>query len=339
MAKIALSASRIKTLKSCSWLYYCNYILKLPDAGNLGTQLGWIAHLLFECLGNPRRKKYYDKCLKKKNIYKIDSITRLVKKHFRRFGITNREEAIKLNAWVLCGLAYDFYGKQIGRPTESHSELAFDMTVKEGDADYRIKGFIDKLFLYKKQCLALVRDYKTSKKSFEGSDLTDNLQDQIYALAVSRLYPDFLKIKVEFPFLQLMVKNGLESLVSMPEHSKEDLEDVEALLTEIQKVVDSFSEKDAKSGLAYYKGIPSDGSFGGRLMCGRNNHEGQLKKDGTVMWGCPAKWGYEYYAVRDKKEKKVLRTFFLDQYDKIDYDDSVEYITLEKYKGCPAWNR
>ena len=34
-----LSASRIKTAQSCSWLYYCKYKLKLPDKGNDGSSL------------------------------------------------------------------------------------------------------------------------------------------------------------------------------------------------------------------------------------------------------------------------------------------------------------
>ena len=55
----ALSASRIKTLQQCSWKYWCNYILKLPDKSNEGASRGWICHLIFELLGNPRHLKNY----------------------------------------------------------------------------------------------------------------------------------------------------------------------------------------------------------------------------------------------------------------------------------------
>ena len=55
-----LSASRIKTAESCSWLYWCKYKLKLPDRSNDGARRGSICHLIFELLGEPRRKKYFD---------------------------------------------------------------------------------------------------------------------------------------------------------------------------------------------------------------------------------------------------------------------------------------
>jgi len=335
--KKSLSATKIKTLQGCSWQYFAKYHLKLPEKQNLGASLGNIAHIIFECLGNPRHLKHYKKALKTKNIYKIESIRRLVKKYFQKYGIIDKEEALKLNSWVICGLGYDFFGKTLTKPDLALSEQDFDINMDEDGKSYRIKGFIDKLFLYKKKSLALIRDFKTSKKSFDGKDLEDNLQDQIYALAVSKLYPDFMKIKVEFPFLQLMVKNGEDAVVKMQEQSVDDLENVEFLLTEIQKCVDNFSEKDASSNLAAYKGYPEDGSFSGKLLCGFDNKKGQLKKDGTPMWGCAFKWGFEYYSVKNKKGE-IISTYLLDDFDKIDYDEEKgEEIFLEKYEGCPAW--
>lgn len=336
---IPLSASRIKTLQGCSWSYYCSYILKLSDRGNLGSQLGSIAHTIFESLGSPRRKKYYLKCLRRKNIYKVESIRRLVKKHFIKYGITDKEEAKKLNSMVVCGLAYDFFGTRLGTPTQSFSELPFDISVKKRGVSYRVKGFIDKLFLYRQKKIALIRDFKTSKKLFDGKDLEDNLQDQIYSLAVRNLYPEFLKIKVEFPFLQLVPELGKKAIIKMGGHTKSEIAGFEYVLTELQKYVDSFSEKDARLNMAYDKPFPSDKSFSGRLLCGFDEYEGQLKKDGTKRWGCPYKWGRQYYCVRDRK-KNIVKTYFLDQYDEIEYDSSKgEKLFLEKYHGCPRWNR
>ena len=51
-----LSASRIKTAQGCSWLYWCKYKLKLPDASNDGAKRGSICHLIFELLGEKRRR-------------------------------------------------------------------------------------------------------------------------------------------------------------------------------------------------------------------------------------------------------------------------------------------
>lgn len=336
---IPLSASRIKTLQGCSWKYFCSYLLKLPDAGNLGSQLGSIAHTIFELLGDPRHLKHYKKALKTKNIYKVECLRRLVKKHFAIYGIKDKEEAYKLNDMVIAGLEYDFFGKDFGKPTESHSELAFDMTVSEGDKDYRIKGFIDKLFLYKKKCTALIRDFKTSKKVFDGKDVEDNLQDQMYSLAVSKLYPEFLKRKVEFPFLQLMPKMGKDALIKMEPLSDSDLEAFEYILTEIQKYIDNFSEKDALKNMAYDKPFPTDKSFSGRLLCGFDEFDGHMKKDGTPRWGCSCKWASKFYVVRNKKGE-IMRSYFLDDDDKIEYDASKgEKLYLEEYKGCPRWNK
>ena len=47
-----LSASRIKTLQTCSWQYWCKYHLKLPDKSNHGSLRGTICHAIFENLGN-----------------------------------------------------------------------------------------------------------------------------------------------------------------------------------------------------------------------------------------------------------------------------------------------
>jgi len=335
--KTPLSASRIKVLQSCSYQYYCRYILKLPDRSNIGAQLGSIAHTIFECLGNPRHLKHYKKAIKTENIYKIECIRRFVKKEFIKYGITDREEATRLNLMVVAGLKYDFFGNEIGKPTHSFSELDFDISLDDKDKNYRIKGFIDKLFLYKKKQTALIRDFKTSKKMFEGKDAEDNLQDQMYALAVSKLYPDFLKIKVEFPFLQVMLKKGDAAVAKMEALSEDDLETFEYILTELQKTIDSFSEKDASKNMAYYKPFPSDGSFSGRLLCGFDGFEGQLKKDGAKRWGCAYKWPFSFYCVRDKK-KNIVATYFMEDFDKIEYSpEKGERLFIEKYEGCPAW--
>jgi len=39
-----LSASRIKTAQSCSWLYWSKYKLKLPENGNDGARRGTVCH-------------------------------------------------------------------------------------------------------------------------------------------------------------------------------------------------------------------------------------------------------------------------------------------------------
>ena len=56
-----LSASRLKTLETCSWSYWCNYHLKLPQKQNEGALRGTVCHLVFEMLVKKKHKKHFNK--------------------------------------------------------------------------------------------------------------------------------------------------------------------------------------------------------------------------------------------------------------------------------------
>ena len=62
---------------------------------------------------------------------------------------------------ILNGLDCNFHGEDLGIPDEAHAELDFDIEQN----GYHIRGFIDQLFLYKDKKIAIIRDYKTSKKN------------------------------------------------------------------------------------------------------------------------------------------------------------------------------
>ncbi len=47
-----------------------------------------------------------------------------------------------------------FFGKDESTPTKSQSEEEFNINIDEKDKKYAIRGFIDKLFLYKKKKLS-----------------------------------------------------------------------------------------------------------------------------------------------------------------------------------------
>ena len=161
-----LSASRIKTAQSCAWLYWCKYKLNLPEKSNDGARRGSICHLVFEVLGVPKRKKYYNKIIKKQDVFAVESIKRLILKHAVREGIDDTENIELMKDMIFNGLSYDFFGKDLDKPTKEFSEKDFDIIKVDGDIKYKIRGFIDKLFLYKKQKFALIRDFKTSKDVF-----------------------------------------------------------------------------------------------------------------------------------------------------------------------------
>ena len=147
-----LSASRIKTAESCSWLYWCKYKLKLPDTSNDGASRGTICHLILELLCLPRRKKYYDQIIESNTIFCIPSVSRLVKIWAHRLEVSDPENIELIDFMTMNGLRYDYFGQSSGKVNESFSEKDFHIIVEDEEKGikYRINGFIDKLFLYKR---------------------------------------------------------------------------------------------------------------------------------------------------------------------------------------------
>jgi len=330
---VALSASRIKTLEKCSWSYWCNYILKLPDTPNDGSSRGDVVHLVLEVLSHPRRKKYVEKILEAGDIFCIKSIKSLTLKRARKNKISDPENIDLIKEMTLVGLSYDFFGSAKKKPVQDCSEREFDIVVDEENKKYRIKGFIDRFFAYKDKT-SVIRDYKTSKAVFAGKDAEDNMQHLMYTLASKKLDPE-LTARVEFLFLKFDVSKGGDGLLKMEHLSDEDLVSFEYQLTEIQKVVDKFSEADAYSNFAADKPIPSDGSFSGKLACGFAKKKGELKKDGKPKWHCPYKFSFNYYALRDK-DNKIIKSFFEDDKEEaFKMAKDGHKVTKEYYAGCP----
>ena len=331
-----LSASRIKTAQSCSWLYWCKYKLKLPDKSNDGARRGSICHLVFEVLGAKGRKKYYNKILKTQDVFSVPSIKRLVLKHAVREGIDDSENVELMKDMIFNGLSYDFFGRDSGKPTEEYSEKDFDIIKNDGDIKYKIRGFIDKLFLYKKKKFAIIRDFKTSKEVFKGKDQTDNLQDLMYSLAVKNLFPEYSERVSEFLFLKFdldpdAAKSGVVRMKALDEN---ELEGFEMQLSEIQKYLDNFSEKNAKQNFALHQGFPKDSSFSGKLLCGFATKKGELKKDGSPKWHCPMKFDFFFYEVCNSNGD-VVRAYFEDEFSEHLVPEGGSY-EMKYYQGCPA---
>jgi len=329
--KNSLSASRIKTLQSCSWMYYAKYVIGIPDKGNDGSSRGTVCHLIFEVLGDPRRKKIYDKIIKKQNVFSVKSIEKLIFKHAKRLGVDDDDNIELIKKMTLNGLMYDFFGLSAGKPALAVSEQDFDIVVNDGKFKYKIKGFIDKLFLYKKQKFALIRDFKTSRETFKGKEVKDNLQDYMYSLAVKHLFPEYSDRASEFLFLKFELDDSKNSgIIRMAPITDDDLEGFEYQLTAIQEYLDNFSEEDAYSNFASKQPFPKDKTFSGPLQCGFAKYPGQLKIDGTPMWACSCKWAFDYFSVVDENGKQ-LKSYF----NESDIPEGQKY-EKRSYKGCPA---
>ena len=331
-----LSASRIKTAQSCSWLYWCKYKLKLPEKSNDGARRGSICHLVFEVLGLKRRKKHFNKILKNQDVFCVGSIKRLILKHAAREGVDDKENVDLMKEMIFNGLTYDFFGKDLGKPTEEYSEKDFDIIKDDGETQYKIRGFIDKLFLYKKQKFALIRDFKTSKDVFKGKDQTDNLQDLMYSLAVKNLFPEYSERVSEFLFLKfdLDLKAKKSGIIRMKALEEDELKGFELQLSEIQKYLDRFSEKEARQNFAAHQGFPKDNSFSGKLLCGFATQKGELKKDGLPKWHCPMKFDFFFYEVHDAKGARVA-SYFEEEF-KEDFVPKGGSYEMKYYQGCPA---
>lgn len=347
--KQTLSASKIKTMTSCSWLYWCKYHLKLPDKTNDGALKGSIVHLVLECLGKDRHKKHYDLILKKGSIASSKAVKKLILKHAKAANLLENHSNLEdIYDMAFRGLVYDFFGKNLGKPTKTISEKEFEIEIEEGDLRYKVKGFIDRLFIYKNKSIALIRDFKTNKKVYEGHEVTDNLQDYIYTLAVRKLYPEFNKVKMEFVFLKAMNSAKSEagkweivgvdkSVLTMKEKTEEELEGFEYQLTDYQSYAESFDESAAISNLAFSQGMPEDGSFSQRLLCGFAKRPNELKKDGSPKWYCSYKFPFDYYSVIDENNQ-TKRSFFTKK-EAVKHKKEKDKVLKLHYTGCPSFNK
>lgn len=320
LEEVPISASRVKVLEGCSWQYYAKYILKVPDKTNEGALKGSVVHSIFELLILPKHEKEYKKIIKSDHINGSKSVDKLVKLYIKKNKLPSTVEIYDhINSMILVGLKADFYvkGSVLIKPE-------YEFNILNQKPRYLIRGFIDRPS--KKGDEIIIDDYKSSKKKFEGEDISSNLQAVIYSLACKKIWPE-LTPKVRFIFLQFP-----EDPIMEVSFSEDQLNGAEYYLEAIQEKLDNFTDKVACSNLAADKGIPSDGTFSGCLMCGFAKRPNQLKKDGSPMWHCSYKFNFTYFIVQ--KEGKSIKSY-------LKREDIVlkegEVIKEEFYNGCPRF--
>jgi len=295
-----LSASRIKTLETCSWVYWNNYHTKVPQSQNDGALRGTICHSIFELLLKPKHKHHYNKILKKNSILGSEAITKLVKKLKAKVGLDQSNFEI-LDQMIMVGLKHDFFGEKDGKIVSP--EYAFE--IKNDQPKYHIKGFIDKPIKSKNKMIII--DYKSSKAKFRGDDLEANIQAMMYSLASKKLWPK-LKPIVRFLFLRFP-KQPIQEL----EFTEDQIKGFEHYLEHINDYINNFNEKSAKANFA----IDNDKS---KWMCGIGN------------WRCPYRDPYEYY-VKLNKKGQIIESSLNGKFK--DTDGFI--IEKRKYDGCPKF--
>jgi hypothetical protein len=347
MSKLTkLSASRIKTAQTCSWTYWCNYKLKLPDAGNDGSSRGTICHNIFELLGD-KHKREYNKILKDGTIWNTDIVAAQVKKEAEELAVNDPENLELIDEMIVNGLRCDFFGDENEKPVLAESERFFDLEIDrpEEGIKYAVRGYIDKLFVYKDNSV-IIRDFKSSKSVFKGKEITDNLQNLIYCLAIKHLMPE-TEPQSEFLFLRFdldtdLLGNAGKGRMKMDKISPEELEGFEHQLTQFQNYLDNFDEESAKSNLAAKQDYPKDGTFGGPLACGKDGYKmsrGQpvLDDNGEPIKAfiCPFRKPRDYWALKDS-EGNIKKTAFPENKHELELEDGDEIVSM-KYDGCPHW--
>jgi len=294
-----LSASRIKTLETCSWVYWNNYHTKVPQSQNDGALRGTICHTVFELLLNKRHLENYKRIIKKNAIDGDKGVDRLVKKLAKKVKLDDSNYKL-LNDMILVGLKHDFFGE--------HGDIVkpeYSFNIESQEPKYHIRGFIDKPIKTKKEMHII--DYKSSKYKFRGDDLEANIQAMMYSLASKKLWPK-LKPIVKFLFLRFP-KQPIQELT----FTDEQITGFEHYLEHINDYVNKFDENSAKANFA----IDNEKN---KWMC---------KVGG---WKCPYKDPYEYYVkLNDKGE--VVETSLENNFK----DIKGFKVETRKYEGCPKW--
>jgi len=308
-----LSASRLKTLETCSWSYWCNYSLKVPQKQNEGALRGTVCHLVFELLLKERHKKHYDQIILNNYIYFEGPIKRLIFKHLNKMQsdydlpMTNEENLTLINDMILVGLKNDFFGES-GEVTEP--ELEFLLESEE--PKYKIRGFIDKPVLYKKEKKIKIVDYKSSKYKFRGEDLTANVQAMAYTLAAKQKWPKY-EASAEFLFLRFP-KSPTQTL----QFNDSELSGFEHYLAHAYKTINNYSEEDAKS-----------------------NYAADTEKNAWLCkigkWRCPYLDAYDYYVEEDEDGNQIRSS--LKKQNILDNLKKGNTVKKKRYEGCPRHNQ
>lgn len=311
-----LSASRVKTLENCSWLYWVNYHLKLPQIQNDGAKKGEVCHSIFECLLHPRHLKHFKSITEKGSVTASKSVYRLIKFYIKRLKLPIDSFEL-IDKMIVVGLKTDFFVKD-GKLVSAE----FEFNLISESPRYHMRGFMDKVYIVGDTII--IDDFKSSKKKFEGEDEESNLQALMYSLAASQLWPTFKPI-VRFIFLQFP-----DDPLMTVQFSPDTLKGLEYYLADAQTKVSNFTEKDAKRHFAAdYE--PPKGEFKGKLLCGFAKRPDQLKKDGTKMWYCAYKFPFDYYAIL-KSNGEIAYTVFKKEEAKLKDGEKIE---LRHYEGCP----
>lgn len=310
---VKLSPSRIKTLLSCSWIYYCKYILKTPDTSNSGAARGSTVHPVLESLLNKKHKRHVEIISHTQNAFASEAVYRLARMHAKKLRVYDDENMKMINDFIVTAINFDFY-------MEGAEQVISEKEIEIITDKYHFGGFIDKLAIYPDK--TKIVDYKSSKAKFTKDDLDYNLQSLMYSLAVYKMYPH-LEPEVEFLFLKFK-----KAPQQYKKHTIEELKAAEAYLEHIGQYLSDFGIEKAHANFAADKAES-------KWLCGKRI--GDSKVSGEPAFICSMKYPFIFFVSVDPSGR-IIKSSRKKEEILLDIQDKVGYTCEERrYEGCPRF--
>jgi ATP-dependent helicase/DNAse subunit B len=321
-----LSASKIKTLNSCTWQYYSSYELGIPQKSNSGAGRGTIVHNLFELISKPKHQHYITKIWTTGSPEKVSQIKKFLLNEFKKqkIPLTDEVKPIKVkygkkNNWeTVCDMVMTTIKHEFANINNSEIiDSEYEFNIINESPKYAVRGFIDRVGVEGGDTIKIL-DYKSSSKKFSGDDEEANIQAMIYSLVARKIWKNYKKYKASFFFMRFP-----EDPYQHSEFSEQELDGLEYYLEYISSELENFDYKKATSSMAI-----SDKSKS--WLCGRGS------------WVCPYKNPLSFFKViENNSEKKYVSSHLTleEAEEKIlkNKKENIWNIEIAEYKGCPAF--
>ncbi len=315
MPSIRLSASRLKSLKQCSWKFWLNEVVRLPEATHPKTIVGSIAHSILEALKKARHRKHYEMVMNQyeyefveQSVYNSPAITRLIRFWLHRNPTVTEELAAAIDEMVLLVLNQtNFLDEGATQVFDPEHEFLFKIAGK-----YEIRGFLDRLAIFGDK--AKITDYKTQGTKFTQAELDENIQAAIYQMYVYKYFG--VLSEVEFVMLRHppTSRTPQKHLQIVPAKTPEELHGIEIYLEHMGHVFQDFTIEFARNNIL--------------------GNDPDTKKRSFCQYVCKFKDPFSYQSVLDS-EGKMVNNYAMNETVKLKPDQSLE---IKHHKGCPAFH-
>lgn len=312
-----VSASRLNSIKQCTYKFYAGEILNIPEKQWQGTTIGSLVHSILECVyrdyysNAPRISRGYYHIIKaSRSIYSVPAIERLISLWQQKHNLTDK--ILKdVNPMVLLVINHsDFL--DVNAIKRYGVEHEFKFVLPSGGI---LKGYLDRLthdiggFI--------VWDYKSQKKAFLPEEVENSYQSLCYQLYVYKTFGALAEVKYVLLRFPPTKSEPFRHIQTTPPATPSQLLGFEQYLDHMYGVVNNFTLKDACSG--YH--VDSD------------------KNDGYGFCDlvCSYRRPMKYISVKKKGTNELVKNYMIDKAPQFCHND--EYMETLSFRGCPKWNK